>query len=247
MFRAAWRSGLCVLFACAVAGCASGNAAGAKDVAEATPAGDMQASTPVPAETVYRPPPWKKTYRDGRHVIRREASLVDGNPNKWKIQEFDAADDTLKGALVRETILERGPDGSVFLDELNLVLEQKVLTFDPALVLMPAELTVSKPCYSESDATMREGESESALKTHGQATQMTKLVSREGDQSVIESTLEAKFDFTTIDRSVRLGVVDGRGIVKEVQERTVKFGLFSLSRKTSTVVLVEEPEKKQVP
>lgn len=206
-------------------------------------AGALAASTPLTADVVYRPPPWEKVYREGKRTVRREARAVEGSPNKWVIEEFQSVDDKLKGGLVRQTYLERGADGSVFLAELNLTLENKVLTFDPPVVLMPAELTMAKACVSTSDVVLRDGSSDNATKSRGQATQTTRLLKQVDGVSVVSSELIAKFDFTTIDRTAEMEVIPGRGIVKEIQDRTVKFGLLNLSRSTSTVVLVEEPQQ----
>ncbi len=225
-------------------GCASGGAdAGAPTQADApkdAPSDQTQAPS-IAAEVIYKPAPWKKTYSEGKRVIRREARQDGDSPNKWIIDEFDSPDGTLQGGLVRQTYLERGPDGSVFLSQLNLVLEKRILTFDPALVLMPSVLTSEKACVSTSDVTMRDGETDASTKTRGTATQTTRLLKQKGDAFVVESQMVAKFDFTTIERTATLDVVPGRGIVREVQDRAVRFGLLSLSRKTSTVTLVEQP------
>lgn len=223
-----------------VAGCAqsSSNLAGGAAEVEGAPANAGPVS--IAADAVYKAAPWKKTYAEGRRVIRREARPDGDSANRWIIDEFDSPDGTLRGGLVRRTVLERGPDGSIFLAQLDLVLEKRILTFDPALVLMPAVLTSEKPCVSTSDVTMRDGESQNATKTRGTATQTTTLVSQDGDATVIKSQMVAKFDFSTVDRTAIMEVVPGRGIVREVQDRSVRYGLLNLSRKTSTVTLVEQ-------
>lgn len=218
------------------AGSTGGSGSGSEVASASGPA------TPLAADVVYRPPPWEKVYREGKRTIRREARPVEGSPNKWVIEEFQSVDDKLKGGLVRQTYLERGADGSVFLTELNLTLENKVLTFDPPVVLMPAVLTMEKACISTSDVVLRDGSSDNATKSRGQATQTTRLVKQRDGAFVVSSELVAKFDFTTIDRTAEMEVIPGRGIVKEIQDRTVKFGLLNLSRSTSTAVLVEEPQ-----
>lgn len=220
--------------ACATDASGSGESAGSS---ESVP----QSAASIAADVVYKPAPWKKTYSEGRRVIRREARLLGDSPNKWIIDEFDSPDGTLKGGLVRQTTLERGADGSIFLSELSLVVENRTLSFDPPLVLMPAMLTGEKACISTSDVTMRDGGSDSATKSRGTATQTTRLVRQNADSTVIQSQMEAKFDFTTVDRTAVLTVVPGRGIVREVQDRTVRVGLFNLSRTTSSVTLVEQP------
>ncbi|MBX3390896.1 MAG: hypothetical protein KF691_15715 [Phycisphaeraceae bacterium] len=232
---------LAVLAGALVGACAteSSGSADSADPAEMV----SQSSGSISAETVYKPAPWKKTYSEGRRVIRREARQVGDSPNKWIIDEFDSPDGTLRGGLVRQTTLERGADGSVFLVELGLVLENRSLAFDPPLVLMPATLTGEKACISTSDVTMKDGDSAAATKTRGTATQTTKLVRQSGDSTVIRSQMEAKFDFSTVDRTAVLTVVPGRGIVREVQDRSVRFGLFNLSRTTSTVTLVEQVDQ----
>jgi hypothetical protein len=228
-----------IVFASAMASCAS-----TKGQAEA-PAPDSGEVAPatvdaVAASSVYLAPPWKKVYREGKRVITREAAALPDSPSKWVIDEFESQDPALRGALVRRTYLERGNDGTVFLNGLDLAGEGRILTFDPALVLMPASLSAAKPCLSESDALMRNSEDPGATRSHGHAIQTTRLVRATAASARIESELEAKFDFTTVDRSVTMEVAPGRGIVKEVQERTVKFGLFNLSRTKSSVVLVEQ-------
>lgn len=236
------------LFSVAIAsagpsGCATGDSASATRSDGGAPASSAQGSGPatIDAEAIYRPAPWKKTYSEGKRVIRREARPNGDSPNKWVIDEFDSPDGTLKGGLVRQTFLERGSDGAVFLTELHLVAENRTLTFDPALVLMPAVLSSDKPCVSTSDATMRDGDSEAATKTRGTATQTTRLVRRQGEGFVVSSQMVAKFDFSTVERNAVLEIVPGRGIVREEQERSVRFGLLNLSRKTSTVTLIEQP------
>ncbi|MBS0192011.1 MAG: hypothetical protein U0573_04255 [Phycisphaerales bacterium] len=212
-----------------------------------SPKADNQSAEPatgsIAASDVYRPPPWEKVYREGKRTIRREARQIGDSPSKWIIEEFQSVDEKLKGGLVRQTYIEKGPDGSIFLSELHLTLENKVLTFDPAIVLMPATLSADKSCVSESDVVLRESEDPDARKSRGHAIQTTRLVSQKGDASVISSDLSAKLDYTTIDRNVEMEVIPGRGIVREVQDRTVKFGLLNLSRTTSSAVLVEEKPK----
>lgn len=227
-----------LIFLSFAAGCASTPPTETTQAPQSQPA---PASGParIEASAIYRPAPWKKTYSEGRRVIRREASPVDGAANRWMIEEFDSPDGKLKGGLVRQTMLELGPDGSVFLTELRLVAEDRVLMFDPPLVLMPAVLTSEKACISTSDVTMREVDGTTT--TRGTATQTTTLVSQSGDRTVVKSELVAKFDFSTVDRTAVFEVVAGRGIVKEVQDRAVRFGLFNLSRKTSTATLIEQP------
>ncbi|MBX3378531.1 MAG: hypothetical protein KF805_00425 [Phycisphaeraceae bacterium] len=227
----------------AVGGCASSSENRAGDQGDAeTSAGSFGAGpASIAADVIYKPAPWKKTYSEGRRVIRREARQDGDSPNRWVIDEFDSPDGTLRGGLVRQTVLERGPDGSVFLVQLDLVVEKRILSFDPALVLMPAVLTDEKACVSSADVTMRDGDSENATKTRGTATQTTRLVRRKGEGFVVESQMIAKFDFTTVERTATMEVVPGRGIVREVQDRSVRFGLLNLSRKTSTVTLIEQP------
>lgn len=230
-----------ILASLMVAACATESAANSDSSGSAEPVPTAAAS--IAADVVYKPAPWKKTYSEGRRVVRREARPIGDSPNKWVIDEFDSPDGALRGGLVRQTTLERGADGSVFLLELSLVLENRTLSFDPPLVLMPATLTGEKPCISTSDVTMRDGQSSAATKTRGTATQTTRLVRQTTDATVIQSEMEAKFDFSTVDRTAVLTVAPGRGIVREVQDRSVRFGLFNLSRTTSTVTLVEQPEQ----
>ncbi|MBN8596374.1 MAG: hypothetical protein J0L78_01745 [Planctomycetes bacterium] len=231
-----------LLGACGVSclvGCATGS--------DSTPGSESQSATgqagpaTIAADVIYKPAPWKKTYSEGKRVIRREARADGDSPNRWVIDEFDSPDGTLRGGLVRQTFLERGADGSIFLAELHMVAENKILTFDPALVLMPATLSSEKACVSTSDVTMRDGASDAATKSRGTATQTTRIVRQKGDVTVVESQMIAKFDFTTVERTATLDIVPGRGIVREVQDRSVRFGLLNLSRKTSTVTLIEMP------
>jgi len=224
------------------AGCATSSSSDAGSGGNAVSQNSQQAGpASIAADVIYKPAPWKKAYSEGKRVIRREARQEGDSPNKWVIDEFDSPDGTLKGGLVRQTFLERGADGSIFLSELHLVVEKRILTFDPALVLMPAVLTSEKACVSTSDVTMRDGESEAATKTRGTATQTTRLTKQNSDVSVVESQLVAKFDFSTVERTAIMEIAPGRGIVREVQDRAVRFGLFNLSRKTSTVTLIEQP------
>jgi len=229
-----------VLASGAFTGCAS-QAVSATDSDAGTPATGEAGPTSMAADVIYKPAPWKKTYSEGKRVIRREARQEGDSSSKWVIDEFDSPDGTLNGGLVRQTFLERGADGSIFLTELHLVVEKRILNFDPPLVLMPAVLTSEKSCVSTSDVTMRDGESEAATKTRGTATQTTRLARQRGDATVVESQMVAKFDFTTIERNATMEIVPGRGIVREVQDRSVRFGLLNLSRKTSTVTLIERP------
>lgn len=241
MIFAKWTLGS-LLAAGALTGCASGTDSAADLGGEdsATTAGPVGPAS-IAADVIYKPAPWKKTYSEGKRVIRREARQDGDSPNKWVIDEFDSPDGTLRGGLVRQTVLERSADGSVFLSELHLVVEKRILTFNPALVLMPPVLTSEKACVSSSDVTMRDGDSEAATKTRGTATQTTRLVRQKGDTFVVESQMIAKFDFSTVERTATMEIVPGRGIVREVQDRSVRFGLLNLSRKTSTVTLIEQP------
>lgn len=229
------------LVASGLVGCATDSDSGSES--GIAPAGHavQPGPTTLTADIIYKPAPWKKTYSEGKRVIRREARADGDAPNRWVIDEFDSPDGSLRGGLVRQTFLERGADGSIFLAELHLVAENKVLTFDPALVLMPATLSSEKACISTADVTMRDGSSDAATKSRGTATQTTRILRQRGDTTVVESQMVAKFDFTTVERNATLDIVPGRGIVREVQDRTVRFGLLNLSRKTSTVTLIELP------
>jgi len=231
-----------VLAAGSLTGCATGtDSAVEPGVGGDGPGAASVGPASIAADMIYKPAPWKKTYSEGKRVIRREARQDGDSPSKWVIDEFDSPDGTLRGGLVRQTVLERSADGSIFLSELHLVVEKRILKFDPALVLMPPVLTSEKACVSTSDVTMRDGDTETATKTRGTATQTTRLVRQKGDTFVVESQMVAKFDFSTVERTAIMDVVPGRGIVREVQDRSVRFGLLNLSRKTSTVTLIEQP------
>lgn len=214
-----------------------------------SPAGDGPALTPqaasasgeqapsLRASDVYRPAPWEKVYRDGPRIVRRVA--VEGaSPNEWTIEEYESADRSLRGALVRRTHLERGPDGSIFLSRLELESEGRILRFDPALVLMPEVLGPGEPTVSSADVVMTDARGEG--KSRGEATQKVRLLTGNARRLGIETELIASFDFTTIDRTVRLEVDPARGIIGERQSRSVRVGLLNLSRKTSSVTLVED-------
>lgn len=198
-------------------------------------------TTSLDAAAVYRAAPWTKNYKEGSRLVRRDAEPVASNPDTpntqaWTISEYETRDPKLKGALVRRTTIERGADGSVFLKQLDLAAEGRILTFDPALVLMPATLT--KPVTSTADVTM--SDSKGSNKTRGTATQTTTLLGTKDGLLRIESALVAKFDFTTVDRTAILDIDPAKGVVRETQERIVKVGLFNISRQTQTVTLTAE-------
>jgi hypothetical protein len=188
-------------------------------------------TTSLDAATVYRAAPWTKNYKEGARLIRREAEA-------WTISEYETRDPKLKGALVRRTTLERSADGGIFLKQLDLAAEGRILSFDPALVLMPATLT--KPTTSTADVTM--SDAKGGNKTRGTATQTTTLLGTKDGLLRLESALVAKFDFTTVDRTAILDIDPAKGVVRETQERVVKVGLFNISRQTQTVTLTAQDE-----
>ena len=199
------------------------------------------ATTSLDAAAVYRAAPWTKNYKEGARLVRREAEPLAANPEtpnlqSWTISEYETRDPNLKGALVRRTTLERSADGGIFLKQLDLAAEGRVLTFDPALVLMPATLT--KPTTSSADVTMSDAKGNN--KTRGTATQTTTLLGTKDGLLRLESALVAKFDFTTVDRTAILDIDPNKGVVRETQERIVKVGLFNISRQTQTVTLTAE-------
>jgi hypothetical protein len=227
----------CFLPACATADRSTDNT----PITSAAP----NAPTSLDAAAVYRPAPWTKNYKESSRLIRREAVPVDltrgdepTNLQVWIISEYESRDPNLKGALVRRTTLERSADGTIFLKQLDLAAEGRILTFDPALVLIPA--TLSKPVTSNADVTM--SDSKGNNKTRGTATQTTTLLGTKDGLFRLESTLIAKFDFTTVDRTAILDIDPAKGIVRETQERTVKVGLFNISRQTQTVTLTAQDE-----
>lgn len=235
---------LCLLAALFLPACATADRS-----TDNTPITAAAPNAPVPtsldASAVYRPAPWTKNYKEGSRLVRREAEPLAANPDtpntqSWTISEYESRDPQqqakLKGALVRRTTLERSADGSVFLKQLDLAAEGRILTFDPALVLMPATLT--KPTTSSSDVTM--SDSKGNNRTRGTATQTTTLLGTKDGLLRLESALVAKFDFTTVDRTAILDIDPTKGVVRETQERTVKVGLFNISRQTQTVTLTAE-------
>ncbi len=231
---------LCLLTcACLLPACASADRS-----TDNTPVVSSATNAPITsldAATVYRPAPWTKNYKEGSRLVRREAEPLAANPEtpntqSWTISEYESRDPKLKGALVRRTTLERSADGSVFLKQLDLAAEGRILTFDPALVLMPATLT--KPVTSSADVTM--SDTKGGNKTRGTATQTTTLLGTKDGMLRIESALVAKFDFTTVDRTAILDIDPAKGVVRETHERVVKVGLFNISRQTQTVTLTAE-------
>ncbi len=199
------------------------------------------ATTSLDAAAVYRTAPWTKNYKEGARLVRREAEPLAANPEtpnlqSWTISEYETRDPKLHGALVRRTTLERSADGGIFLKQLDLAAEGRILTFDPALVLMPATLT--KPTTSSADVTM--SDAKGGNKTRGTATQTTTLLGTKDGLLRVESALVAKFDFTTVDRTAILDIDPNKGVVRETQERIVKVGLFNISRQTQTVTLTAE-------
>ncbi|MBY0111347.1 MAG: hypothetical protein K2Y21_00890 [Phycisphaerales bacterium] len=237
-----WVASTCLLtLACLIPACASADrSTDNTPVVSAAP--NASAPTSLDAAVVYRAAPWTKNYREGKRLVRREAKPAEtslSTVQTWTIDEYETRDATLQGALVRRTTLERSAEGAVFLKQLDLAAEGRILTFDPALVLMPATLT--KPCVSTADVTMSDSKGQN--KTRGTATQTTTLLGTKDGLLRLESELVAKFDFTTVDRTAILDIDPAKGIVRETQERVVKVGLFNLSRNTQTVTLVAEDEK----
>lgn len=232
-----------ITLACLLPACATADRSTDNTPVVSTASNAPVTTTSLDAATVYRAAPWTKNYKEGARLIRREAEPLAANPDTpntqaWTISEYETRDPKLKGALVRRTTLERSADGGIFLKQLDLAAEGRILSFDPALVLMPATLT--KPTTSTADVTM--SDAKGGNKTRGTATQTTTLLGTKDGLLRLESALVAKFDFTTVDRTAILDIDPAKGVVRETQERVVKVGLFNISRQTQTVTLTAQDE-----
>jgi hypothetical protein len=171
-------------------------------------------------------------------VLVRTSSAPD-DEGRWKVEmrrtAVDAPNDP--GVVVQALTLWRDPQNRTKLVDLTND-EGRLIVFDPPLVYFPASLDPAKPHTDSTVATLRSARRPEEIVERGSAdVTVEDLGSDAGGRRVIRTTLVIDLSGPTVRRVSIATVKPGEGIVGEIEQREVRYGLLRLSRAWTQLVM----------